>query len=193
VSRPYFMQSARLGIRRATVKDAAFIHTLWTMPAVMRLVGFPQGLSLSVGEIEKGIASSPNSEIGSRLIVTLLETAEQIGQCKIGVPDTDGICEPDIKLLPAYWGHGYGKELWAAMIDYAFLNSSAHIVQGTPNQANLASIKMQKGSGMIQVDKGVFPRHPGPHPGAIPVPYFKLQITRAQWLTRQRTHKGGKT
>jgi hypothetical protein len=96
----YFVQTPRLGIRQATAKDAEFIHTLWTMPAVMRLVGFPQGLSISVGEIEKGIASSPDSEFGSRLIVTLLETAEPIGQCKIGAPDADGISEPDIKLLP---------------------------------------------------------------------------------------------
>lgn len=181
----YFLRTSRLGIRRATVKDATFIHTLWTMPAVMRLVGFPQGLAISVDEIEKGIAGSPDSEIGSRLIATLLETKEQIGQCKIGVPDCDRICEPDIKLLPAFWGNGYGKELWAAMIDYAFLNTSASIVQGTPNQANTASIRMQLGSGMVQVDEGVFPVHPSPHPGAVPVPYYKLQITREQWKTHQ--------
>jgi RimJ/RimL family protein N-acetyltransferase len=185
----YFMQTDRLGNRQAIIEDAAFIHALWTMPAVMRLVGFPKGLSISVGEIEKGIASSSHSEFGSLLIVTQLGTGDQVGQCKMGTPDNEGICEPDIKLHPTYWGHGYGKELWAAMIDYAFLNSSASIVQGTPNQANMASIKMQRGSGMIQVDKGVFPRHPGPHPGAVPVPYFKLQITREQWQSRRDRQK----
>ncbi|MCK5828355.1 GNAT family N-acetyltransferase, partial [Candidatus Bipolaricaulota bacterium] len=137
----YFLQTSRLGIRRATVKDAAFIHTLWTMPAVMRLVGFPQGLSISVGEIEKGIASSHDFEFGSRLIVTLLETAEPIGQCKIGAPDSEGICEPDIKLSPEFWGNGYGRELWEAMINYAFTNPAVRIVQGTPNRANIASVR----------------------------------------------------
>jgi hypothetical protein len=77
------------------------------------------------------------------------------------------------------------------MVDYAFLNSSAHIVQGTPNQANTASIRMQLGTGMIQVDDGVFSNQGSPHPGAIPVPYYKLQITRAQWLARQEANKGG--
>jgi len=180
-----FLQTPRLGIRRATVKDAAFIHTLWTMPAVMRFVGFPEGLAISVAEIENEITTSLDSEFGSRLIVTLLETKDQIGQCKIGLPDSEGVCEPDIKLLPAYWGKGYGKELWAAMIDYAFLHSSARIVQGTPNQANTASIRMQLGSGMVQVGEGIFPAHPNRHPGAVPVPYYKLHITRERWKMRQ--------
>jgi RimJ/RimL family protein N-acetyltransferase len=187
----YFLQTSRLGIRRAAAKDAAFIHTLWTMPKVMRLVGFPNGLTITVDEIEEGLTCSPSSKFESLLIVALLETGEQIGQCKIGSPDTDGICEPDIKLLPAYWGHGYGKELWTAIIDYAFLNSSASIVQGTPNQANTASLRMQLRSGMVKVDEGVFPNHPSPHPGVVPVPYYRLQITRAQWLARQDTNKGG--
>ena len=187
----YFLQTLRLGIRRATDKDAAFIHALWTMPEVMRLVGFPQGLSISVAEIERGIVTSSDSHFGSRLITTLLETGEQIGQCKIGAPDDDGICEPDIKLHPEYWGNGYGRELWEAMIDFAFINSSAIIVQGTPNQANAASIRMQLGSGMIQVDKGVFANDHSSHPGAVPVPYYKLQITREQWLDRQTRTKEG--
>lgn len=180
-----FLQTPRLGIRRATIKDAAFIHTLWTMPAVMRLVGFPQGLAFTVEEIRDQIEASPDSEFGSRLIVRLLGTAEQIGQCKIGLPDSKGVCEPDIKLLPAYWGKGYGKELWAAMIDYAFLHSSARIVQGTPNQANTASIRMQQSSGMVQVGEGIFPVHSSRHPGAVSVPYYKLHITRKQWKMRQ--------
>lgn len=185
----YFLRTPRLGIRRATSIDAAFIHSLWTMPTVMQYVGFPQGLAITVDEIEKGIASSPESDFGSLLIAAHLETAQQIGQCKIGAPDSDGICEPDIKLHPQFWGNGYGRELWAAMIDHAFANSSASIVQGTPNQANAASIRMQMGAGMIQVDEDVFPNHPSPHPGAVPVPYYKLQITREQWLARQRASK----
>ena len=177
----YFMQTSRLGIRRATIEDATFIHALWTMPAVMRFVGFPEGLAITVNEVQEGIERDPDSEFGSRLIVELRSTQVPIGQCKIGAPDTDGICEPDIKLSPEFWGNGYGSELWAAMIEYAFAHSSADIVQGTPNRANIASVRMQLGSGMIQVDEGVFQNLRSPHPGAVAVPYYKLQITREQW------------
>jgi RimJ/RimL family protein N-acetyltransferase len=186
MSQFYFLRTRHLGIRRATIQDADFIHTLWTMPAVMRFVGFPEGLAISVNEVREGIERGPNSEFGSRLIVELRSTQVPIGQCKISTPDAAGICEPDIKLSPEVWGSGYGRELWAAMIDYAFQNSPADIVQGTPNRANIASVRMQLGSGMIQVDEGVFVNHSSPHPGAVPVPYFKLQITREQWLSLPR-------
>ena len=73
------------------------------------------------------------------------------------------------------------------MIDYAFQNSSADIVQGTPNRANIASVRMQLGSGMVKVGEGVFSNHTSTHPGAVPVPYFRLQITREQWEARQDT------
>ncbi len=180
-----FLKTPRLGVRKATADDAAFIHGLWTSPAVMKYVGFSQGLSISVEEVRRQIVDSPSAEFGSRLVVELLTTGERIGQTKLEVPDTQGICEPDIKLHPSVWGWGYGTELWRALIDYAFAHSSATIVQGTPNRHNIASVRMQMGAGMVQVDEGVFDGHLGNAPGAIRVPYLKLQITREQWLARQ--------
>ena len=181
----YYLRMTRLGVRRAKAEDAAYIHELWTTPAGMHFVGFPKGLALRIDEVRKQIESSPDSEFESLLIAELLETRLPMGQCKIAAPDIDGICEPDIKLKPEYWGNGYGKELWRALIDHAFTHSSAEIVQGTPNRANSASVRMQLGSGMVQVDGGVFANHPSPHPDAIPVPYSKLQITREQWKNRR--------
>jgi len=177
----YFLRTLRLGLRHARERDASFVHALWTSSDVMRFVGFPNGLAITIDEIKTTIERGLDSEFGSLLIASLLETNQVIGQCKIGTPDAEGICEPDIKLKPEYWGNGYGRELWPAMIDYAFAHSAAKIVQGTPNRANAASVRMQLGAGMIQVDEGVFANHPSPHPGAIPVPYYKLQITREQW------------
>ena len=181
MSYSYFLKTARLGIRRAQATDAMSIHDLWTNPVVMQCVGFPNGLAITVDEIRKGIERSPDSEFGSLLIANSLETGLPIGQCKIGAPNSDGVCEPDVKLRPEFWGNGYGRELWEALIEHAFTNPAVHIVQGTPNRANTASVRMQLGSGMVQVDEGVFSNHPSPHPGAVPVPYFRLQITRKQW------------
>lgn len=177
--------TSRLGVRRACVEDAPFIHSLWTSPDVMRCVGFPNGLDTSVGAITQQIERSANSNFGPLLIAESLETSARIGQCKIGAPDSEGICEPDIKLDPAHWGVGYGSELWRAMIDHAFTHSEARIVQGTPNRANLASVRMQRGSGMEIVDEGVFEPNLSFDPSAIAVPYFTFQVTRLQWLTAQ--------
>ena len=114
------LATQRLRIRRAHATDARFIYTLWTTPEVMRFVGFPKGLSITIDEVREQIEGSPDSEFGSLLIVLPQEPNEAIGQAKIGLPDAERICEPDIKLDPEFWGNGYGKELWPALIDYAF-------------------------------------------------------------------------
>lgn len=186
----YFLTTIRLRVRRAETTDAEFIHMLWTTPAVMRFVGFPKGLAITVDEVRGQIKTSPDSNFGSRLIVELRDTQVLIGQCKIDAPDATEICEADIKLKPEYWGNGYGKELWSAMIDHAFGHSSASIVQGTPNRNNTASVRIQKGAGMVKVDEGVFPASPNLHPDAVPVPYLKLHITREQWQSQPRTQSG---
>lgn len=191
----YLLRTTRLGIRRVRTADAPFIQALWTTPDVMHFVGFPNGLAITIGDVRRQIESGPDSEFGSLLIAELLDTGLPIGQCKIGTPNADRTCEPDIKLKPEYWGNGYGKELWRALIDYTFQHSSAEIVQGTPNRANTASVRMQLGAGMIKVDEGVFEPNLTLHPDAVPVPYYKLQITREQWKSRCETgsDKDGKS
>jgi ribosomal-protein-alanine N-acetyltransferase len=175
----------RLSVRRATSEDATFIHALWTCPDVMRYVGFPDGLDITVDEVRRQIEATCHADFGSRLIVERVEDGATIGQTKLGVPDSEGICEPDIKFRPEVWGNGYGKELWQALIDHAFVHSSTSIVQGTPNRANTASVRMQLASGMKVVGQGVFQVDVKAHPGAVAVPYLKLQITRQDWLKRR--------
>jgi len=184
----------RLRVRRATTEDATFIHALWTSPAVMRYVGFPRGLDVSVDDVRRQVKATNDTDFGSRLIVECADDGRRIGQTKLGIPDKDGICEPDIKLHPEVWGHGYGTELWNALIDYAFEHSDARIVQGTPNRHNTASVRMQMGAGMRTVDEGVFDGHLEKVPGAVPVPYLKLQITRREWSARkERLHSHDST
>ena len=181
MSNCYFIQTARLGIRRADAADAEFIHALWTSPEVMKYVGFSQGLPITVEAVRRQLCEGPEGEFGSRLMVEDLVSGDRIGQTKLSIPDEHGICEPDIKLHPSTWGKGYGRELWHALIDYAFEHSDARTVQGTPNRSNTASVRMQRGAGMIQVGEGVFETHIGKVPGAIPVPHYVLHISREAW------------
>jgi len=151
----------------------------------MRCVGFPKGLNITIANIEAQIERTSASNFGSLLVAESLKTRTRIGQCKIGSPDSEGICEPDIKLAPEFWRNGYGGKLWQAMIDYAFTHSDAKIVQGTPNRANTASVRMQKACGMQIIDEGVFEPNLAFDSSAIAVPYFLFQITREQWALDQ--------
>lgn len=96
----HVLATQRLCVRRAEPMDAEFVHSLWTSPPVMRFVGFPMGLRISLDEVRRTIECGSKSEFGVLLIVSIQETNKVIGQCTIGVPDAEGICEPDIKLKP---------------------------------------------------------------------------------------------
>jgi len=75
--------------------------------------------------------------------------------------DEQGIAEPDIKLLPAFWGHRYGLEVWEELVAYLFTRTDCEAVQTTPNVNNAASIKMQEAVGGVRVGEDVyhFPEH----------------------------------
>ena len=182
----YFLMTDRLAIRQATAEDANYIHSLWTSPDVMKYVGYPRGLLIDVEEVQSQIERDGGGEFGSRLIVEDRRTGERIGQTKLGIPDENGICEPDIKLHPDHWGVGYGSELWTALIDYAFTHPETQIVRGTPNRSNIASVRMQRGAGMETIAEGEFSNEGSPHPGAVPVPHYVLHISREQWMEKAR-------
>jgi len=189
MSAVHVLRTQRLSLRTADARDASYIHALWTKSAVMRFVGFPKGLALTIDEVRQQLLEGPGTALGSRLIAERLDTGEKIGQCKIGITDRDGTSEPDIKLHPDQWGRGFGTELWGAMIDYAFEQSAAKIVQGTPNRDNVASVRMQIRAGMHVIDEGVFEVNTGLHPEAMPVPFYKLHMTRADWMARNAQYK----
>ncbi len=168
-------------MRPAEPGDAAFIHRLWTCPEVMKFVGYPQGLPCEVAEVHQQIERTQGQAFGGLLIVERQRDGLPIGQAHLSVLDEDGICEPDVKLDPVVWSNGYGKELWVALVSYAFAHSDAAAVQGTPNRENAASIRMQCAAGLQQVGEGVFTNPIRGRSEGVSVPYLRLVIRRDQW------------
>jgi len=179
--RVVILRTERLLIRAATTADAELYHALWTSPSVMGLVGFPRGLPVSRSGVLKRLSEPHNSELGRPLVAELLATEEAIGECHMSELAEDGVVEPDVKLLPSFWGHKYGAELWRAMIAHLFLHTACSAVHGTPNVQNIASIKMQEAAGATRVGEGVF-RFPEEMSGyATPVPFYLYRLTRVDW------------
>jgi len=165
-------RTSRLRIRPAAIDDVELIYSLWTDPRVMQLVGFPNGIPTSQEEIRAQIERDADRH-GIRLLIAEREPDEQpIGQCKLGAPDQDGVCEPDVKLLPAFWRQGYGRELWGGMIDFLFVETGCLIVQGTPNTANTASIRMMESCEMTHAGEGVFQPPMETRDVTVPVPHY---------------------
>jgi RimJ/RimL family protein N-acetyltransferase len=149
-------ETERLQIRRATAADADFYYRLWTNPQVMSQVGFPQGLRISLEEVTALLAKQGEAAFDGRLLIIRKEDNRPIGEAALHPPELDGIASTDVKLLPDYWGVGYGRETKQALVDYLFTHTDCQVVEATPNQNNIASIKMQEAVGGVCVGDTVY-------------------------------------
>lgn len=151
----------RLIIRKVEEKDSLLFYRLWTDGKVMKFVGFPKGLNITEEEIKNGILKQSEDEYNKPLVIQLKETGETIGECKLGLPDKNGISETDVKLLPEFHGKGYGKEIKKNLVDYLFTNTDCSGIKATPNKLNIASQKMQEAVGASKVGEASykFPDH----------------------------------
>jgi RimJ/RimL family protein N-acetyltransferase len=174
-------ETERLTVRKATADDAAFYHMLWTHPKVMKHVGFPEGLPITKDEIREQLNDDPDAEFDRRLVIEKKATGKRIGECKLALPDDEGIVEPDIKLLPEYWGQGYGTELWRALVDYQFTHTDCDAIQTTPNINNEAAIRLYESSGAVRVDQGVFEFPEAMQAFTMPVPHYVYRLHREDW------------
>ena len=176
------LKTERLVIRAARPVDAEVLYRLWSDPRVMNNVGFPRGLDISRREIEEGIRSQdPESEFGKYLMAQLQDGGPTLGECKMILPDEKGISRTDVKLLPEFWGHKYGVEIKQALVDYLFESTDCQAVEGTPNVANIASIKMQEAVGAIRVGEETYHFPESRAEFAVPVHYYIYHVERTTW------------
>lgn len=152
----------------------------------MTNVGFPLGLPIGRQEIRELLARVDGQGVfGHYLVVELLSNGHEIGECKMYLPDEEGISRTDVKLLPEYWGHRYGVEVKQALVDYLFTHTTCDAVEGTPNVDNLASIKMQEAVGAIRVGESVFHHEPSKAGYTKPVHHYIYLVYRSTWETKR--------
>lgn len=175
-------ETERLRVRTATAVDANPLYALWTDPQVMTFVGFPQGLPITREEIAASLEKQDPAQVFDRyLVVQLRATGEVIGECKLGLPDEEGVAETDVKLFPQFWGHRYGQEIKRGLVDYLFRHTNCTAVQATPNVNNAASIAMQEAVGGVRVGEITFAFPPEKRAYTTPVHAYVYHVYRANW------------
>jgi len=175
------LETERLAVRTATEEDVDLFYALWTNPQVMKNVGFPQGLRVTRCELEEKLSRRGRSELEQLLVVELKATGQVIGECKLSYPDEEGIAEPDVKLLPEFWGHKYGVEVWRDLVAYQFTHTDCDVVQATPNVDNIASVKMQEAVGGVRVVEDVHQFPESMQGYTTPVRHYIYRVNRADW------------
>jgi RimJ/RimL family protein N-acetyltransferase len=169
-------------VRLATPADADFYLALWTDPQVMRYVGFPQGLPITREEIVARLRAQGGDAFG-RLAVAQLKGADGavIGECMLRRPDDQGVAGPDVKLRTAYWGQGYGGELWRALVDYHFTHTDCDAIETSPNVENARAIRLYESLGAARVGEDSFEFPEGMRAYTTPVRCYIYRLTRAAW------------
>ena len=172
----------RLRVRKAVLTDAPLYYDLWTNPDIMSNMGFPQGLPITLEEIEQKICGQQErDEFGHLLVVILKSTGEAIGECFMRLPDETDVAETDVKLLPIFWGQKYGVEVKQGLLDYLFTHTQCTAVAATPNVNNSASIKMQEAVGGVRISEEIseFPEEMKAY--TRPVHHYLYHVYRDDW------------
>ncbi len=151
----------------------------------MKFVGFPQGLRITPDEIRTRINKEKSTAFDTLLIVELKNSGVPIGECKLGLPDADGVAETDVKLMPCYWGNGYGTEIKRGLVWYLFTHTECRAVRATPNKDNIASQKAQEAVGGRRVGESVYLFPEAMRDFTCPVPHYIYVLYREDW-ERQR-------
>ena len=175
-------ETERLIVRPAVIADAALFHDLWTDPRVMANVGFPTGLRVTVDEIRARISRQPDSEFERLLVVVLRETGRTLGECMMHRPGENGIASTDVKLLPAFWGNGYGVEVKRGLLTHLFEHTDCEAVEATPNVGNAASIRMQEAVGGVRVGEAVAEFPESMRDFTTPVRHYVYRVGRDHWM-----------
>ena len=149
-------ETKRLRVRVATPADLDHYLALWGSPAVMFHVGFPNGLPIDPDELSERLTRQGTGTFNSLLVVEDASNGQPLGECKLAHPDEDGIAEPDIKLLPEFWGQGYGREIWTGILAYQFEHTDCEAVQTTPNVNNMGAIRLYESAGAVREGESVY-------------------------------------
>lgn len=174
-------ETERLWIRPVEMGDADLFFSLWKDPRVMTNVGFPYGLPISRDDVCRQIEHQKSSKFGRLLVGVIKATGQAIGECKMYLPEADGISRTDVKLLPVFWGNKYGVEVKAGLLSYLFRNTNCVAVCADPNVQNIASIKMQEAVGGVRICEEACEFPPEKRHFTKSFRYYIYHVTRETW------------
>lgn len=179
------IRTKRLNIRMATVNDGDLFYELWTTPEVMHMVGFPNGLRITREEVYQLLKMSKARPLDAKLVIETNYRGTPIGEAKLGTPDKDGVSTTDVKLLPEFWGNGYGREVKQGLVDWLFTNTSCLKIRSTPNKLNIPSQKMQEavGARLEGETTHVFPEKMKDY--TVNLDLFVYVVHKEDWLNKE--------
>ena len=153
--------------------DLRNVQALWATPAVMRFVGFPEGLHETLEHLVNNWLPWVQQPSLRRHYSVY---AEEIGYCGEAFYDVDerGLACMDIKLLPAARGKGIAALALSHALDEAFLIGGANRAWVDPNPENTAALRLYARLGFRETVRAAHLEDPG-------CPYVYMEVNREDW------------
>lgn len=124
-------ESSRLRFRAPIPSDLMLLHQWWSDPEIMQFqtTGFIRISRESTNvELFDRWFSDTGNDVG--FIITHRESGEVMGFCNLwGANLKNRSAMLGILLGKPYWGHGFGSEALALLLDYAFTELNFHRVE----------------------------------------------------------------
>lgn len=152
-----FLETKRLLLKFLTPDDFPDLLKLRTNPEVMCYIG--DGNIQTQSEVERFItlAISYQQRYDWGFCSVFEKNSDQfIGQAglfHLGFDETQNEFEIAYRLLPEYWGNGYGTELAKALVNWGFTHLEVKKLVAVTHPDNIASQQVLKKTGFMPVDK----------------------------------------
>lgn len=168
-----FAQSEKINFVRFSDSNRRNIRALWENGLVMRYVGFPDGLGWSQAKFDSMWPSLRDDPKALRLALEN-NSGRFLGEAMISSPGSDGFCQPDLKLLPEFWGKGLAYEAWQTILERSWARWPEAGFLVTPNIENSRAIDLYKRLG-FEFDGEEQSWQPSPETTmAVPIRYRRM-------------------
>ncbi len=152
-----FLETKRLLLKFPTKDDLSALLKLRTNPEVMRYIG--DGNIQTQNQVEEFLTLALGYQERYDMDFCLVfekSTGQFIGQAglfHLGFDETQDEFEIAYRLLPEYWGKGYGTELAKALVNWGFTHLEVTKIVAITHPDNIASQQVLKNTGFMPVGK----------------------------------------
>lgn len=168
--------TTQIQIRRTGREDLPNVQALWANPAVMRFVGFPEGLHETLEYLENDWLPWAQNPPKRQHYSVYADGVGYCGESFYSVDET-GLACMDIKLLPGARGKGIAYAALSSALEQAFSTGGARCAYVDPAPENEKALRLYARLGFMDAQRPARLGDPG-------CPYVYLEMTRKTWEAR---------
>jgi ribosomal-protein-alanine N-acetyltransferase len=179
---PYWLTTARLGLRRFTPADLDWLTQLYSDTEVTRFLGGPKNRAQAAAMLDTRILQYYAEHPGLGMWVTVDRgNGEAVGFHLLNHIRGESIIQVGFALVKAAWGFGYGTEMGAAILRYGFVELQLPRIAGMAHVDNHASQRVLQKIGLQRNGVRAFP-HPD-YAAAGAMAWFERE--RSDWVAER--------